>query len=64
MPSFHGERMQAYGKLICHIAGQVANKWEVGERFSMRKSTQDISLKVILQVVFGLDEGVSHISVY
>lgn len=57
MPPFHGERMQAYGKLICHIAGQVANKWEVGERFSMRKSTQDISLKVILQVVFGLDEG-------
>ncbi|MEM1171369.1 MAG: cytochrome P450 [Cyanobacteria bacterium P01_H01_bin.35] len=57
MPPFHGERMQAYGELICNIAGQVASKWEVGQPFSMRQSTQDISLKVILQAVFGLDEG-------
>ncbi|MGD1701921.1 cytochrome P450 [Dapis sp. BLCC M229] len=57
MPPFHGERMQAYGELICNIAGQVASKWEVGQPFSMRKSTQDISLKVILQAVFGLYEG-------
>lgn len=57
MPPFHGERMQAYGELICAIAEQVASKWEVGEPFSMRESTQQISLKVILQAVFGLDEG-------
>ncbi len=57
MPPFHGERMQAYGELICNIAEQVASKWEVGQPFAMRQSTQEISLKVILQAVFGLDEG-------
>ena len=57
MPPFHGERMQAYGELICKIADQVANKWALKQVFSMRESTQEISLKVILQAVFGLSEG-------
>ncbi|GGA15671.1 cytochrome P450 [Okeania sp. KiyG1] len=57
MPPFHGERMQAYGELICAIAEKVASKWVVGQPFSMRESTQEISLKVILQAVFGLQEG-------
>ncbi|NEP81025.1 MAG: cytochrome P450, partial [Okeania sp. SIO3B3] len=57
MPPFHGERMQAYGELICAIAEKVASKWVVGQPFSMRESTQKISLKVILQAVFGLEEG-------
>ena len=57
MPPFHGERMQAYGKLVCNVAEQVASKWEVEQVFSMRESTQEISLKVILQAVFGLYEG-------
>ncbi|NES67179.1 MAG: cytochrome P450 [Okeania sp. SIO2D1] len=57
MPPFHGERMQAYGELICVIAEKVASKWVVGQPFSMRESTQEISLKIILQAVFGLHEG-------
>jgi len=57
MPPFHGARMQAYGELIFHITEQVASKWVVGEPFSMRESAQKISLKVILQAVFGLYEG-------
>ncbi|NET44497.1 cytochrome P450 [Okeania sp. SIO2B3] len=57
MPPFHGERMQAYGELICAITEKVASKWVVGQPFSMRESTQEISLKVILQAVFGLEEG-------
>lgn len=57
MPPFHGERMQTYGELTCAIAEQVASKWEVGQPFSMRESTQQISLKIILKAVFGLDEG-------
>ena len=57
MPPFHGARMQAYGELICNITEQVASKWVVGEPFSMRESAQKISLKVMLQAVFGLYEG-------
>ncbi len=57
MPPFHGKRMQAYGELICNIAQEVASKWEIGQVFSMREFTAEISLKVILQAVFGLYEG-------
>ena len=57
MPPFHGERMRAYGQLICDLTKQVIGKWEIGKPFSIRSSTQEISLRVILSAVFGLDKG-------
>ena len=57
MPPFHGERMRAYGDLICKIAEQVSSKLTIGKPFSVRDSMQEITLRVILQVVFGIDEG-------
>ncbi|MGK7876937.1 MAG: cytochrome P450, partial [Xenococcaceae cyanobacterium] len=57
MPPFHGERMRAYGQLICDLTKQVIGQWEIGKPFSIRSSTQEISLGVILRAVFGLDEG-------
>lgn len=55
-PPFHGERMRAYGKLICDITEQVMNQQTIGKPFSARSSMQEISLRVIFRVVFGLDE--------
>jgi cytochrome P450 len=57
LPSFHGERMKAYGETICEITKQVINQWEVGQVFPARQAMQEISLKVILRTIFGLDEG-------
>lgn len=57
MPPFHGERMRAYGELICILTQQVSRKWITGQPFSVRESMQEISLRVILQVVFGIHEG-------
>ncbi|MEQ8467740.1 cytochrome P450 [Coleofasciculus sp. E1-EBD-02] len=57
MPPFHGERMKAYGELITEITEQVVHQWEVGKSFSVRSFMQQISLRVILQAVFGLYEG-------
>ncbi|MCC5635588.1 cytochrome P450 [Nostoc sp. CHAB 5844] len=57
MPPFHGERMKAYGQLICEIANQVTSQWQVGQPFVARPSMQEISLNVILRAVFGLQEG-------
>ena len=57
MPPFHGERMRAYGKLICDITEQVMNQWKMGEPFYVRSAMQEISLRVILSAVFGLDKG-------
>jgi cytochrome P450 family 110 len=57
MPPFHGERMKAYGNLIQEITEQVTSKWKVGQSFVARPQMQDISLKIILRAVFGLQEG-------
>ncbi|MBD2594686.1 cytochrome P450 [Nostoc spongiaeforme FACHB-130] len=57
MPPFHGERMKAYGNLICEIATQATSQWQIGQVFLARPSMQEISLKVILRAVFGLTEG-------
>ncbi len=57
MPPFHGERMRAYGDLICILTKQVSSKWITDQPFSVRASMQEISLRVILQAVFGLNEG-------
>ena len=57
MPPFHGERMRAYGNIICDITKEVINEWTVGKSFCIRSSTQEISLRVILRAVFGIDEG-------
>ncbi|MFQ4142924.1 cytochrome P450 [Chlorogloeopsis sp. ULAP02] len=56
-PSFHGERMRAYGETICGIAQQVSHEWQIGKPFNIRVSIQEVTLRVILRVVFGLDEG-------
>jgi unspecific monooxygenase len=57
MPPFHGERMRAYGQLIFQISEQVTSKWIEGEYITIRAFMQEISLQVILQAVFGLNQG-------
>lgn len=57
MPPFHGERMRSYGKLICQITEQVTSQWQASQSFAVRPFMQEISLRVILQAVFGLDQG-------
>ncbi|MEH2059593.1 MAG: cytochrome P450 [Nostoc sp.] len=56
-PPLHGERMLAYGELICDITEQVTNQWQVGETFAVLPSMQAISFQVILKAVFGLEDG-------
>ena len=55
-PPFHGDCMKSYSKLICEIAQQVMSKQAIGETFSMRSAMQEISLRIILRAVFGLDD--------
>ncbi len=54
MPPFHGERMIAYGQLICCLTDQLMQHLPVGQPFSARTVMEDISLEVILEAVFGL----------
>lgn len=56
-PSFHGEQMKSCSQMIRDITNQVISNWKIGEPFSVRSFMQEISLRVILKTVFGLDEG-------
>ncbi len=57
MPPFHGERMKAYGHVICETATRVMNQLQGGQKFVARPLMQEISLTVILRTIFGLEEG-------
>jgi cytochrome P450 len=57
MPPFHGERMRNYSQLICDIATDVASKWSVDRPFVVCSAMQEVTMRVILQAVFGLDDG-------
>ncbi len=56
MPSFHGQRLQSYGKIITDITQSIIKNWQKDDTFSMRKITQEITLNVILQAVFGINQ--------
>lgn len=57
VPPFHGERMKAYGDLICAITRDVMNQWPTGQQFCARDAMQKITMQVILQAVFGIHKG-------
>jgi cytochrome P450 len=56
LPSFHGERIQAYGDLIGEIAAAEIDRWPVGTPFPIHPSMQTITLRVILRAVFGIED--------
>ena len=54
MPPFDGKKVKSYGSSICQIAETVASQWEINKPFIGRDAMQEISLELILQIVFGL----------
>lgn len=56
-PPFHGERMRAYGQIICDVTMRIMGTRAVDQIILTRAAMQEISLRVILRAVFGLDEG-------
>ncbi|MDJ0509053.1 MAG: cytochrome P450 [Crocosphaera sp.] len=57
MPSFHGQRLKAYGELTCRITKEAMEKLPTNQPFLARNITQDISLQVIMEAVFGITQG-------
>ena len=57
LPSFHGERMRAYGELMADETRREIDQWSVGEPFELLPSTQAITLRIILRAVFGVEKG-------
>ena len=56
MPSFHGERMRAYGEIIRDTALATAKRWVPGQPMVFQDSSQAISLEVIIRAVFGISD--------
>ena len=57
LPPFHGERMQAYSRLICDLTDKIVGQLQPGEHFRARHVSQDVSLQVILEAVYGLHDS-------
>ncbi|MDJ0534523.1 MAG: cytochrome P450 [Xenococcaceae cyanobacterium MO_207.B15] len=56
LPPFHGERMKAYGQLICDLTRQIFEQFTPNQVFTARTACQDISMQVILEAVYGLND--------
>jgi cytochrome P450 len=57
LPPFHGERMQAYETVMREAADRQIDAWPLGEPFRLLPSMQSLTLDVIMQAVFGVEEG-------
>jgi len=60
MPPFHGDRMRTYGQLICDITEEVTKQWKPGATISIGQFMPDITLQIILRVVFGINPGLRY----
>ena len=54
MPPFHGQRVRLYGEMMCEIADRWIDAWPVDTSFPVYARLQDITLEVMLRVVFGV----------
>lgn len=57
LPSFHGPRIQVYEQVMREAADAEIESWPVGEAFALRPSMQSLTLRVIIQAVFGYEPG-------
>ena len=57
LPSFHGERMRAYGETMAEVAERHIARWPVGRSFSVHPTMQAITLEIILRTVFGVEDA-------
>ena len=57
LPPFHGRRMQAFAEAMRRAADLEIDAWPVGEPFALLPSMQSLTLRVIMQAVFGYEPG-------
>src|SRR5256714_5768220 len=56
LPAFHGERLKLYRALIDELAEDMLDRWPVNEPFAVLPHMQQLTLEIILRVVFGTDD--------
>jgi cytochrome P450 len=56
LPPFHGARLARYAELMTLIAREQIARWPDGRRFALQSRMQELTLEIILRLVFGLDQ--------
>ncbi len=56
MSAFHGEAMRGWGDVLEQLAAENVATWPVGSPFAVHPHMNDISLEVILRIVFGVTD--------
>ena len=57
MPPFHGEHIRLYGDIMCEITDRSIDAWPEGTSFPIHSRLQEITLDIILRIVFGEDNA-------
>ena len=60
MPAFHGESLKKYSQQIVFITNEILNSLSTVKPFIIRPLMQEITLKVMLNIVFGVDSTTRH----
>ena len=56
LPALHGERIRRYTGLMARAALDEIAKWQPGTTIDARDAAQSITLQIIVQAVFGIDD--------
>lgn len=56
MAAFHGEAVGVWGTLIEELAADMVRRWPIDTPFPVHADLNDISLEVILRIVFGVTD--------
>ncbi|MEL6495225.1 MAG: cytochrome P450 [Cyanobacteria bacterium J06623_7] len=57
LPPFHGARMETYGQIICNLTRNIIDGLQPNQIFTARDLTQEVSLQVIFEAVYGLQDN-------
>ncbi|MEH1890889.1 MAG: cytochrome P450 [Nostoc sp.] len=60
LPAFHGDNLKSYGQAICQITEEVTQNWTLGTNIYIHNLMSNITLEIILQVVFGISHGARY----
>ena len=58
MLPFHSERLRLYGDIMCDVADRSIDAWPVGTSIPIHPRLQEITVDVILRIVFDVDDAV------
>ncbi|MCW2966547.1 MAG: cytochrome [Solirubrobacteraceae bacterium] len=53
LPPFHGERMKRHVETMAEAAREEIERWPIGTPFALHPHMQEVTLEVIMRVVFG-----------